>query len=55
MLKAKIIDKAVLCIKGQRIADCFGLSLISLIVSALHVCIYQQTDNNLSGINDISQ
>lgn len=55
MLKAKMIDKAVLCIKGQRIAGCFGLCLINLIVSALHVRIYQQTINNLSGINDISQ
>lgn len=50
-----MIDKAVLCIKGRRIADCFGLCLISLIVSALHVCIYRQTINNLSGINEICQ
>lgn len=55
MLKARMIDKAMLCMKGQRIADCFGLCLINLIVSALHVCIYQQTINSLSGINGISQ
>jgi len=42
MLKAKMIHKAVLCIKGQRIAGSFGLCLINLIVSVLFVCIYDK-------------
>ena len=52
MLKAKMIDKAMLCIKDQRIADWF---VFNQFVLALHVCICQQTINNLSGINVISQ